>query len=166
MRTVNVEDLEPSRFAPFGQYANLTQPEGLHLGGTPIAFFRDFLPLELGGKSPVFSVCRVQPRVAVIDVMEHHSFTGEGILPLDGDVLVQVAPATPRDAGFPFAEIRVFRVPRGTMLCIRPGVWHHAPFTLNGETVNVMIVLPERTYANDCPVMGFSEEDRIQIAVD
>jgi ureidoglycolate lyase len=162
-RTVQVESLEPSRFAAFGSYANLTQPDGPQIGASPITFYRDMLPLELAGKNPSFSMCRVEPRAGVIDVMEYHSSTGEGILPLDGDVLVQVAPATPRDAPFPAEGVWVFRVPKGTMLCLRPGVWHHAPFALEG-TVNVLIVLPERTYANDCTVLEFEPRQQIQIA--
>jgi ureidoglycolate lyase len=162
-RTVQIEHLEPARFAPFGSYTNLIQPVGPQIGSSPITFYRDMLPLELAGKNPSFCVCCVEARAGVIDVMEYHSSTGEGILPLDGDVLVQVAPATPRDAPFPAEEVRVFHVPRGTMLCLRPGVWHHAPFALEG-TVNVLIVLPERTYANDCTVLELAPRQQIQIA--
>jgi ureidoglycolate lyase len=162
-RTVQIETLEPTRFAAFGSYANLIQPDGPQIGSSPITFYRDMLPLELAGKNPSFSVCRVEARAGVIDVMEYHSSTGEGILPLDGDVLVQVAPATPRDAPFPAEEVQVFLVPKGTMLCLRPGVWHHAPFALEGA-VNVLIVLPERTYANDCTVLELTPRQQIQIA--
>jgi ureidoglycolate lyase len=161
-RTVHVETLEPVRFAPFGTYTNLFQPEGPRIGTSPITFYRDQQPLELGGKNPMFSTCLIEPREPVIDVMEYHSSTGEGILPLDGDVLVQVAPATPPEAPFPAELVRVFHVPQGTMVCLRPGVWHHAPFALQGQT-NVLIVLPERTYANDCHVLELSHAERIRI---
>jgi hypothetical protein len=49
------------------------------------------------------------------------------------------------------------------MLCLRSGVWHHAPFALEG-TVNVLIVLPEPTYANDCTVLELTHRQQIQIA--
>jgi ureidoglycolate lyase len=162
MRTVTAEPLTLETFAAFGSYANLIQPDGPRLGAPPIEFFRDALPLELGGKSPVFSVCRVEARDLLIDVLEYHSHTGEGILPLDGDVLVQVAPATPANDPVPLEAVRVFHVPRGTMLSIRPGVWHHAPFSLEGA-VNVLIVLPERTYANDCVVVPLEGSQRVRI---
>ncbi len=84
------------------------------------------------------------------------------ILPLDNDVLIHVAPATPA-AVVPLDKVRVFRVPRGTMVTLRPGVWHHAPFTANNQPANVLIVLPERTYANDCVVVKLDEKDRIRI---
>jgi ureidoglycolate lyase len=163
-RTTDVETLEPNRFAAFGAYSNLYQAGGIFIGESPIKFYRDLLPLELGGKNPMLSICRVEPRDTVIDVMEYHSMTGEGILPMDGDVLVQVAPATLPGAPFPAAMVRVFHVPQGTMLCIRPGVWHHAPFALGNQSVNVLIVLPERTYANDCVVFEIPVDQRLVIS--
>jgi ureidoglycolate lyase len=170
MKVVQVEDLTLEAFAPFGSFAHLINPSSsgpslTKLGAPPIEFFRDVLPLELGGKAPVFSVCRVEPRALLIDVLEYHSHTGEGILPLDGDVLVQVAPATPPRDSVPLEAVRVFRVPHGTMLSIRPGVWHHAPFSLEGA-VNVLIVLPERTYANDCVVVTLENIQQVRIEVE
>ena len=47
------------------------------------------------------------------------------------------------------------------MVVIRRGVWHHAPFSANDTPVNTMIVLPERTYNNDCIVVEFNGDDRI-----
>ena len=166
MHTVTVEALNLETFASFGTFSSMLQPNTPHIGAAPISFYRDAVPLELGGKTPSFSSCRVEARAFVIDVMEYHSSTGEGILALDGDVLVQLAPATPPGDPFPFEHVRVFRVPQGTLLAIRPGVWHHAPFAIGNRAVNVLIVLPERTYANDCVVLQFQEAERIRIAAD
>jgi len=105
----------------------------------------------------------VEKREPIIDVTEYHSFTAEGILPLDNDILIHVAPATPPDGPVPLDKIRVFRVPTGTMVVLRPGVWHHAPFTVNEAPANVLIVLPMRTYANDCEVVPLDEGERIKI---
>jgi ureidoglycolate lyase len=99
----------------------------------------------------------------VIDLTEYHSSTGEGVLPLDADVLIHVAPATPNGI-VPLEKFRVFRVPKGTLVILRPGVWHHAPFSLHG-VANVLIVLPERTYANDCTVVELPISDQIRIEV-
>ena len=89
--------------------------------------------------------------------------TAEGMLPIDNDVIIHVAPATPCDGRVPEEKIVVFRIPKGTMVVIRPGVWHHAPFTVNDSPANVLIVLPQRTYANDCEVFHLEQNDRIRI---
>ncbi|MCK5328144.1 MAG: ureidoglycolate lyase [Candidatus Latescibacteria bacterium] len=59
--------------------------------------------------------------------------------------------------------MRVFRIPKGTMVVLRPGVWHHAPFVVNEPVANVLIILPERTYATDCTVVELEEKERIRI---
>ncbi|MFW5986151.1 MAG: ureidoglycolate hydrolase, partial [Halanaerobiales bacterium] len=78
------------------------------------------------------------------------------------DVVMHVGIATP-EGEFPLDEIEIFRVPRGTMAVIRPGVWHHAVFADGSECVNTLIVLPERTYVNDCIVVELEEKDQIKI---
>ncbi len=164
MRTVEIEELTVERFWPFGTFARHLNPTEIKIGAPPVEFYRDMTQLDLGGASIVsFSTCRVEKREPMIDVTEYHTATGEGILPLDADVLIHVGPATPPDAPVPLDQFRVFRVPRGTMVALRPGVWHHAPFALDSEVANVLIVLPERTYANDCEVVELTEDERIHI---
>jgi ureidoglycolate lyase len=154
MRTVRVEELSVSGFLPFGTYAHMLDADTEKIGAPPVEFYRDMVQQDLGGASTVsFSVCRVEERARVIDVTEYHSTTGEGLLPLDGDVLIHVAPASPPGVAVPVDKLRVFRVPRGTMVVLRPGVWHHAPFVMDGSPANVLVVLPERAYANDCEVI-------------
>ena len=52
-------------------------------------------------------------------------------LPLDNDILLQVAPATGNNDPLPLDKMRVFFVPKGTAITIKPGVWHWGPFTPN-----------------------------------
>ena len=159
MRTVDITELSTDAFHPFGFYANLIDPQCEKIGAAPIEFYRDAVQQDLGGAGIVsFSTCRVEPREQVINVTEMHSATGEGILPLDNDVLIHVAPASPTGAAVPVTKMQVFRVPRGTMVVLRPGVWHHAPFTVTDDPANVLIVLPERTYANDCLVVELGKD--------
>jgi len=166
MRTVPVSELSVEEFLPFGFYAKMIDPTAEKIGAAPIEFFRDMVQQDLGRATIVsFSTCRVEPREPIIDVSEYHTATGEGILPLDNDALIHVGPATPNDAGVPLDKIRVFRVPQGTMVVLRPGIWHHAPITPNARPVNVLIVLPERTYANDCIVVRLKDEEKLRVAL-
>ena len=158
-----VKELMLEAFQPYGFYANMTPPGGPVIGKPPIEFYRDMLQLDLGGAtSASFSICRVEDRPLVVDVSECHTACGEGILPLDGDTLMHVGMACPGMKP-PVKDIEVFRVPRGTMVTLRPGVWHHAPFTTNGKPVNVLIVLPERAYANDCNVVEIPKRQQVRV---
>jgi len=163
-RTIKVKKLTAEAFARYGSFGNILGETGDKLGQPPVEFYRDMVQQDLGGAGIAsFSVCRVEERDMVVDVSEVHTFAGEGILPLDGDILIHVAPASPPGESIPLDKVRVFRVPQGTMVTLRPGTWHHAPITPNDQPVNTLIVLPERTYANDCEVVEIAEADQIQI---
>ena len=164
MRLVKVEELSIEKFWPFGQIARQLNPTTEKIGATPIEFFRDMAKLDLGRATQAsFSTVRVEKRDYIVDVCEYHSACGEGILPLDNDVLIHVGPATPPGEAVPLDKIRVFRVPRGTLVILQPGIWHHAPFTIGVTPANVLIVLPERTYANDAVVVELESAERIRI---
>ena len=163
MKKVNIKELNMEDFVQYGSFANMVNPDGPSLGEEPIEFFRDRGMLPLGGSDAAFSTCRVCERPLAIDTSEYHHGCGEAILPLDGDVLVHVAPADAGEA-VPVDAIEVFRVPMGTVVMLRPGVWHHAAFAYRTECVNVLIVLPERTYATDCHVFSHGQEEQVAIS--
>jgi ureidoglycolate lyase len=164
MRKEKIKELSQKAFAKYGAYANMVNPDAVKMGTEPIEFYRDMVRLDLGGRTIAsFSVCRVCKRPPVVDVTEFHNYTGEGILPLDADACIHVAPATPTGE-VPLKKIEIFRVPKGTFVSLYPGVWHHAPFAHNAGVANVLIVLPERTYAQDCHVTEIAEKDRTEFA--
>jgi len=163
MREIAWKELTIEGFRSFGTYSCMVNPSGPHLGAPPVKFYGDMVQSILG-PVPVasFGVCRVTRRPFVLDVSEFHDTCCETVCPLDGDVLLHVAPAGPASE-FPVEAAEVFLVPRGTMACLRPGVWHHAPFAFGSEVVNVLIVLPERTYKNDCTVYEIPSDRRVRI---
>ncbi|MGA2379002.1 MAG: ureidoglycolate lyase [Spirochaetia bacterium] len=163
MREITWKKLSVEGFAKFGTYANMINPVWPKLGAEPIEFFRDMVQSQLGSV-PVasFGVCRVVKRPFVMDVSEYHDTCSEIVLPQDGDVLMLVAPAVP-EKEFPFDQAEVFLVPRGTICCLRPGVWHHAPFAFGAGVVNCLVALPERTYMNDCKVYTFPADKHMKI---
>lgn len=163
MRLQKIESLTLETFRPFGSFSNVINPNGIKIGEKPIEFFRDMELLNLGQSfAASFSICRVEKRDFIIDLVEYHTNCGEGILPLDGDILIHVGHSTPNNK-VPVEDIKVFIIPKGTLVTIKPGVWHHAPFAYKYEYVNTLIVLPERTYANDCKVIELKGEERIKI---
>ena len=83
-----------------------------------------------------------------IGTYKYHNTCAEAMLPLDGDAYIHVAPAGPADH-VPYDEVEVFRVPKGTMVTLRPGVWHHGPFCEDTDSLQTLIILPERLYAYD-----------------
>jgi ureidoglycolate lyase len=154
---IPIQKLTVGAFSKFGTYGSLLSIEEKALaGGGAIWFWPDVGGvLNLGpdcASQVAFGICRVAWRPLKIEVCEFHTGTGEGILPLDGDIYLHVGPPTGDDV-VPLKALEVFRIPKGTIVVLKPGVWHHAPFAVRkNETVSSLIVLPQRTYANDCVV--------------
>lgn len=164
MKTLSVEKLSVEAFYPFGFYADLINSKTEKLGEPPVEFFRDMVQQDMGNASKVsFSGLRIDTREPIVDATECHSFTSEGILPIDNDIFMHVGPASPKGDEVPLERFRVFYVPKGTMVVLRPGVWHHGPFTANERAAHILITLPERTYANDCTVVQLDKSNHIKI---
>ena len=162
MRMIKAQPLNLHSFRKYGEYVDLFSQDFVSIGEPPVEFFRDILQQPLNTQAAVsISTCLIQHRELTLDELEMHSHTGEGSLSLDGDILLTVAPAT--TSGEPDVNaIEVYQVPKGTYVSIRPGVWHCAAFASNRKSVHVMIVLPERAYANDCIKVKTTDLVRIE----
>ncbi len=165
MKKITVELLTTENFQEFGGFRDMLNPVSEMLGAPPIEFFPDMIQQALGNcQAASYSNCRIRPREPVINVAECHSSTAEMLMPLDADVLMWFAPASVADAGFPGDKVRVFLVPEGTMVVIKPRIWHHGPFCLGNEAANILVALPERTYATDTRTIVLEGDDCLQIA--
>jgi len=154
IRNVRIWALKQETFAPFGTFDDLTSLPSVAFGASPVLFSPDRLRLDMNGKSTLgISICQVTARPIIVDTTEYHE-TCEGILPLDGNVVIHVAQPS-ANGDVPWDRIQAFVVPMGTCVVLHKGVWHHAPFACNG-TVNVLILLPDRTYAQDCTVVDLT----------
>ena len=125
-----------------------------------------FYPDRISGTSMgsiAFSPIAVRKDERIIKAAEYHTTTWEGIVALDDDMIIHVAPAS---GGTPVPELaKAFIVPKGCMVKINAAIWHLCPLPLNNDELHAMIILPECTYANDCTVVDFKEKDWFKITV-
>lgn len=158
MRTIQAKELSEKEFKKYGTYGSIIRAEGNHFGN----FYADNIRYaNSAGSAITFSaLISDKPEKMIVSNVEYHDFAFEGILPIDDDVVIHVAPPSKN----PVPELtEAFIVPKGTAVVLRPGVWHEAPFPKNKERAHIMVVLPERTYKNDCVCVTYSEEDSIEI---
>lgn len=164
MKQISVKELSNDNFKIYGLFSNLINPEAPKLGPGSVECYRDLERIDLGQTNVAsFTVLHVVDRPKVIQKLEYHNNSGEALLPLDGDGMLTVAPATRSGEAPQPDQIEVFHVPRGTLVTLRPGVWHHAPFISGCDILNILVVLPERTYATDCYFAVLSEEEYLEI---
>lgn len=164
MRKIKFKELDLKDFMSLGSYVNMLVPDCEKFDIGPIEFFRDMVLVDLAEKhSASISMVRVQERPLVVDVMEFHS-CGEGFMPMDADMLIPLAAATLEKNVVP-EKIALYRVPKGTFVSLRPGVWHNAPFPYKSKSVSFLVVLPERTYATDDYCDSIPAEGQIQVQI-
>ena len=48
------------------------------------------------------------------------------------------------------------------MVTFKPGVWHFGPYAVDGP-VSTIVILPERTYKNDCVVVRHADDEIFEI---
>ena len=60
-------------------------------------------------------------------------------------------------------KTEAFIVPKGTLVKLNTGVWHLAALPVHNDVLHVMIILPERVYANDCTVCDYPEDRQVEI---
>lgn len=164
MQHIEIKTLDIEAFGRYGSFANLLKPlSPLYEKGEP-QFYSDLLNIDLGGSTGAsISVGLEKHRDKnIIEFAEFHRFTSEGILPLDGDVILYLAPATGKEQP-PFSCFEAFYIPRGTFVLLNQGVWHGCQFPVTEEYVRNLIVLPRCTYMNDTYVYSFREDEKISI---
>lgn len=152
--------IDAQSFAPFGRCIDL-----LKLGGDPdqSAYFPDLMRLQLPQPAAVSMgrVCACRRRLPFI---EAHPATAEIRLPLDGDIVLYVAPAQPLEQLDP-QEIQAFLVPRGTLVEIKPGILHGRQFTVDKPVVHVLFLCREHAVRQDTVARTFEENFDIEIVL-
>ena len=158
---IHAQPLSREAFAKYGTYNNILEPGAWPVQGDDVGnvqFFRDMVVADIGqSHSPAFSNTRVKKRPLEIQFVEKHDRTCEGMLVIDHDCVMHLGFATPPGEFPKPQDLEVFLVPKGTFVCIRPGVWHDAPYVIEGQEANTLIMLPECTYVNDCVVYEYKD---------
>ena len=87
-----------------------------------------------------FSPIAVRKDERIVKMAEYHTTTWEGIVALDDDMIIHVAPAS---AGTPVPELtKAFLVPKGCMVKINAAIWHLCPLPVNYVVLHSIIFYP------------------------
>lgn len=163
MRTIKAKPITHEEFSAYGSFYSITEPKGYSLNGELHRFFPDRLTETYTTRTAFSPILVKKPEVMKITQAEYHTTTPEIILPLNDDMIIHVAPAS---AGTPVPQLaEAFIVPKGTLVKINTAIWHLAPLPVHVDELAAMIILPECTYANDCTVVDFAEDDYFVIEV-
>ena len=162
MRKIKALPITSEAFAPYGCFADALEPKGEALCGPMHSFYRENARFFSESTTLGFSPITVRkPDQMVITCAEYHNKTCEAIVALNDDFLLHVAPA---NGGTPEPEKTVvFRVPKGVVTVLYPGVWHLCPLPASEPVLHALILLPDRTYVNDFYCKDFAPGEAFEI---
>ena len=93
MREVKAVTITKEEFAPYGTFYDMTHPDGYPLQGEIHKFYPDRISGTAMG-SMAFSPIEVKKDDRIVKCAEYHTTTWEGIVALDDDMIIHVAPAS------------------------------------------------------------------------
>ena len=141
MRKLNAKPLTADAFRKYGTYSRMINPDGERLGPPPVEFYRDLVHVNLGSGIPCASVTRVSPRPMIAEKFEYHTATAEAFMPIDGDVIIHIAPAG-KAAAVPYDKIEAFSVPKGNNGDDARRCLACSPFACADTPVHILVFLP------------------------
>ena len=162
MRKIKAVPITVENFRPYGSFASMLNPKGNCFPGDS-TFYPDQVTLSVSGDHNIaFSpLTSKKMRPFTVTKAEYHNYTGEGIFFIDDDAVIHVAP--PSNHVIVPQKTEAFIVPKGTLVQLNTGVWHLSPVPVHNDLLHMIIILPERVYANDCVVCDFPESEYIEI---
>ena len=169
MYEIVAKPLTKEAFKPYGEYVDLIHmDEYFTRPGQDAGFFPDLIRLNFGITTmPVVNCCLVKKSNEwIVRGTEYHSYTCEGLCPVNGDVVIFVGrPARgfgPAPCG---ADLEAFIIPQGTYVRFNCGIQHGTQFPIDKDYVSLICQLPERTYANDCVRIKYEEGQEAKIVM-
>jgi Ureidoglycolate hydrolase len=160
MKTIKAKSIKHEEFMQYGSFYNYLNPNGFSLQGELHTFYPDRLSINSMMPITLSSLEVKKAERMIISSAEYHTSTWEVILPMNDDMIIHVAQGKNS-----YDSVEAFIVPKGCAVKINAGVWHLAPLPLKEEKLNTVIILPERTYANDCTVVSIEENNQFEIII-
>lgn len=162
MRIIKAQPLTPEAFRKYGVYQDLLDDASTaaHNVNGASGFRPDLISMNFGATTqPTISVCRVEKKERnIVNFMEAHQYTCEGLIPLDGDVIIYVG--VPGRGEFSVENLEAFIVPMGTFVKLNPLIVHGSQYPIDRDVVRLICMLPERTFRNDMIFTLAREEDK------
>jgi ureidoglycolate hydrolase len=150
-------------FAPYGQIVIRPTDEPA-VCNEMFAYWPALATTQIAGEIEI-SWLKLMRRPLEFGELERHLATPELIVPMDGTVLLPVAPPEHLDNSdcVPSPEkAEVFRVEQGQAVLLHTGTWHWAPFPL-GSQASCLIIFKKDTGAKDLIIQEFANEERIKV---
>lgn len=165
MHKVKVQKLSEEAFRKYGCYQDLTNNKEMAArtingdGKGEGGFYADLLWLDFdrSKNNQTVSVCHIKKAEKnIVNFLEYHQTTCEGLFPFDDDVIIFVG--VPGRGELTVKNLEAFYIPQGTFVKLNPLIVHGTQFPVHKEEAHLICMLPGRTFMNDKVARSITDE--------
>ena len=166
MKKIIVKELSEEAFYKYGSYQDLTNNKQMAArtitgdGTGEEGFYADLLTLEFDRSKNPPAVCMCHIRKTeknIVDFLEYHQTTCEGLFPFDDDIIIFVG--VPKKGTLSVENLEAFLVPKGTFVKLNPLIIHGSQFPVHEQQAHVVCLLPGGTFMNDIASRSIHDEE-------
>ena len=138
MRKINVQKLTIENFKRYGTFQNLLDVEALAVtsivSSIDASFFPDLVSFDYGNTiNPTVSICLAKKTEKnIVQFLEYHQYTNEGLIPLDGDIIICVG-TPPLYGKMSVDNLEAFLIPKGTLVKLNAYIVQGPQFSVDTE---------------------------------
>jgi len=165
MRKIELKLLDASdeRFNEYGQFISTTT-RSADASDTELSFWNKLAVMDHSGLTSVSIVQTYGKNGLEEHTLEQHTTTSEVLIPTD-DIIVVAALSDKSKADMPdFESAKAFKVPKGSAIRFKKGVWHHAPLTTK-ELTKTFVLFYENTPSEDFLAYDLDKEFNLYYVV-
>ncbi|MDD3790961.1 MAG: ureidoglycolate lyase [Sphaerochaetaceae bacterium] len=150
-------------FSEYGQFIT-TATRAADAAGEELSFWNKLAVMDHNGATSISIVQTYGHHGLEEHTLEQHSNTSEVLIPTN-DIIIVVALSEKERHDRPDLEsVKAFRVPKGSAVRLKKGVWHHAPLTTEAVT-NTFVLFYENTPEEDFLAYELEEEFNLYFVV-
>ncbi|WP_076420073.1 ureidoglycolate lyase [Colwellia sp. UCD-KL20] len=149
-----IENVSKEAFQPYGQLIEMPVKDDPTIAVENVTFWKQQAMFSIKGETEV-GVLKIKKQDMVFDQLENHFKTATGIICLDGDCAIAVAP--PSDDIPNVDTLKAYTIPQGQLFVLAEKCWHSATYPIDKDEITLLIIFQKDALDNDTVFEDISE---------
>lgn len=133
---IKIEKVNKDVFSPYGEIIEMPVNTEPTVDVETVKFWKQQAMFAIEGETEV-GVLKIKRMDMIFNELENHFKTATGLICLDGDCAIAVAPPTDE---LPAAnEIKAFKIEKGQFFVLAEKCWHSATYPLDQDEITLLV---------------------------
>ena len=149
-----IENVSKEVFQSYGQLIEMPVKDDPATAVEHVTVGKQQAMFSIKGETEV-GVLKIKKQDMVFDQLENHFKTATGIICLDGDCVIAVAP--PSDDIPNVDTLKAYTIPQGQLFVLAEKCWHSATYPIDKDEITLLIIFQKDALDNDTVFEDISE---------